>query len=289
MPRMRAGEPDPIDALHLVHRLEQAGEVTGGVVRRRVVVHNLPEQLHFPPAARGGLADFRDDVSLGPHALVPPRVGYDAEAAEVVAAFDDGHVRLHRIAPPRHPQRKRHIVVGIEIEQLSAAALAGLLHEHRQPANRLRADDDIRHARRSLEDGRAFLLRHAAGDRDNRVVAMLRRQLAKLAQPRVQLLLGALADAASVDHDHVGVGGLRGGFEAGLLQEPRHPLGVVEVHLAAERFDEVRTRHAHPSLSLFRFRLSTSIRLSPSGPRPVRPQAAGDWPASHAPRPAARR
>ena len=85
----------------------------------------------------------------------------------------------------------------------------------------------------------AFLLRDAAGDRDDRVVAVSRRQLPELAEPRVQLLLGALADAAGVDDDDVGVAVVVGRLVAGLLEQPRHALGVVDVHLAAERLDQI--------------------------------------------------
>src|SRR5207247_6853912 len=98
---------------------------------------------------------------------------------------------------------------------------------------------------------------------------------------RIELFLGALADAARVDHDDVGVGRLVGRLEPGLLQQAGHALRVVNVHLAAERFDEVFTSHAALSLSLFRFRLSTSIRLSP--PARAGFSSSNVLPASHAP------
>ena len=84
---------------------------------------------------------------------------------------------------------------------------------------------------------------------------LLGRQLAQLAEARVELLLGALADAAGVDDDDVGVGRVVGRLEAGLLEQPRHPLGVVDVHLAAERLDQIFTRHR----STFGFRLRLSL------------------------------
>ena len=83
----------PVD---LVHRLEQPGEVAAGIVGRRVVVHDLPEQLHLAAPGRRRLADLRQDVGLRPHPLVAARVRHDAEAAELVAALDDRDVRLHR-------------------------------------------------------------------------------------------------------------------------------------------------------------------------------------------------
>ena len=63
------------------------------------------------------------------------------------------------------------------------------------------------------------------------------------------------------------------GLVAGLLEQPGHPLGVVDVHLAAERFDQVFTRHALPFAFrsfAFAFRLRFAFRLS-------RRQALGAW------------
>ena len=58
---MRAGEADAVDAVDLVHRLEQRREVARRIVRRLVVVHDLAEQLHLPAAAVGE----RPDLSVG--------------------------------------------------------------------------------------------------------------------------------------------------------------------------------------------------------------------------------
>jgi len=141
---MRAREPDPVDAFDLVDGLQQAGEVAGRIVRRGVVIDDLAQQLHFPPSARRGLPHLGDDVGLGPHAFVAARIRYDAEAAEIVAPFDDRDVGLDRVVPPSHPQRERHIVVGIDVDdRRTAAAVCGLLDEHRQAADGLRADHHV--------------------------------------------------------------------------------------------------------------------------------------------------
>jgi hypothetical protein len=78
--------------------------------------------------------------------------------------------------------------------------------QRRELLDRLRPDDDVDQAR-ALQDLGAFLLRHAAGDGDERPMTGLLRRSADLAEPGEQLLLGALADAAGVDDDDVG--GLR--------------------------------------------------------------------------------
>ena len=106
MARMRAREPDALDAGDIVDLGEQLREVAAGIVRRLVVVDDLPEQLDLAAARVDGLADVRQDVGLGAHALVAARVRHDAEGAVVVAPFDDRDVRLDGIAAPRDPQRE---------------------------------------------------------------------------------------------------------------------------------------------------------------------------------------
>src|SRR5436190_3904765 len=78
-----------------------------------------------------------------------------------------------------------------------------------------------------------------------------------LSETGKQLLFGTFADAAGVDDDDVGISVVRGRLIPRLLQQSGHSLGIMEVHLAAERLDQVFLGH-EPSLSLLpyvRFRL----------------------------------
>ena len=296
MPRMGAREPDALDARDGVHRFEEPCEVARRIVGRLVVIDDLAEQLHLAMAGRRRLPDFRHDVGLRPHSLVPARVRDDAEAAELVAPLDDGHQRLDRIAASRDAERKGDVIVRVQIDEGRDGASsrgARLLDQHRQAPNRLRAHDDVGDAGQPREDAWALLLGHAAGNGHDGIVALLGRHLAQLPQPRVQLLFRALADAAGVDDHDVGVGGVLRRLEARLLEQPRHALGVVRVHLAAERLDEVFASHwticgfsafsAAPrrklslSLSPFRFRLSLPL-LAGSRPRRHAPASHGQKP-----------
>ncbi len=63
--------------------------------------------------------------------------------------------------------------------------------------------------------------------------------LPNLAEPRVELFFRALAHAAGVDDNNVRVVRVGRRLVASLLQQPRHALGVVDVHLAAVGFNEV--------------------------------------------------
>src|SRR4030095_16927990 len=62
------------------------------------------------------VADFRQDVGLGAHALVAARVRHYAEAAELIAALDDRDVRLDRIVSRRHAKRPRYVVLRAEVD-----------------------------------------------------------------------------------------------------------------------------------------------------------------------------
>ena len=192
------------------------------------------------------------------HALLSARIGDDAEGAELVAALDDGDVGLERVPPPRDAQRKRDVLDRVEIDGGPApgASLDGLVDEHRQPLQILRADDYI-DRRRALQDLPALLLRHAPGHGDDRPLAALDGHLPELAQAGEEHFLGPLADAAGVQHHDIGIPVVVCRFVASLLEQSGHALRVMEVHLAAVRLDEVLYAN-------FRFRLSFFIRLSPA-------------------------
>jgi len=145
--------------------------------------------------------------------------------------------------PPRNTERKRHVVQGGEVDGGSAPrGVDGAVDEDRQPPDVLRADDHV-DGIRAPEDAVALLLRHASRHRDDRPRAFLERALADLAEAREELLLGAFADAARIDHDDVRIPIVRGGLVAGLVQQTGHALRVVDVHLAAVRLDEVLPGH----------------------------------------------
>ena len=111
-----------------------------------------------------------------------------------------------------------------------------LFEEARQLRDVVRADDEV-DALELLDEALALLLRDAAGDDDHEIalVALLLGEAADLAP---ELLLGLLAHAAGVEDDHVRDARLGLGV-ARATQDFVHPLGVVHVHLTAERRDRV--------------------------------------------------
>ena len=221
-------------------RREVAGRVVGGLI----VIDDLPEQLDFASAGVHGMARLGYDVRRRPHALVTARVRHDTERTEFVATFDDGDVGLHRIEAASDPQWKRDIAHGIDIE-LRTELPRGLnrgADEHRQALHALGADDDV-DGLRALQQPLTFLLRDASRHRDDRPRALLDAHLPKLTETREEFFFGAFPHAARVDDDDVGVAVVGSGFVASLLEQPRHALGVVHVHLAAVSLDQILSRH----------------------------------------------
>ena len=135
---------------------------------------------------------------------------------------------------------------------------------------------------RALEQRFRLLLRDTASHGDNRSASGLFARLTNFAEPCVQLLLRALAHAARVDDNHVRILRIRRRFVARLLQEARHALGVMNVHLAAVGFNEIF--HLCPLPSVAPLALSTFacvslssfdfVSLSPNNSRAAAARAA---------------
>ncbi len=85
-----------------------------------------------------------------------------------------------------------------------------------------------------LEDALLLRLGIAATDRDH-AVRMLPFARARLAEVGGELRIRLLADRAGVEDDDIGLSGRRRLTEAKLLEQAFDPLGVVSVHLTAER------------------------------------------------------
>ena len=122
----------------------------------------------------------------------------------------------------------------------------------------------------------AILLGEAARHDDLAPVArgLPRLQVAEVA---VELVVGVLADAARVEHDHVGVGLVGGRHQTVGLEQPGDALGVVLVHLAPVGADDVGAGHG-PEASGPHRRRGTSRRRSRNGPfaRPVASRKKGE-------------
>ena len=101
----------------------------------------------------------------------------------------------------------------------------------------LRAEHQIDAALGATGDLLALGLRHAAGDADHEVAAVLA-QLGEPAELGEHLLARLFADVAGVEHDEIGiVDGLRRLIAMG-RQRIGHAVAVIDIHLTAVGLDE---------------------------------------------------
>jgi hypothetical protein len=203
-------------------------------------------------------------------------VGHHAEAAEHVAALhhrDEGATR-------RLPD-----VLGVALRQVEALERPTLLdaqptqtpprrvHHRRHQAQVVGAEDEV-HLAEATQDPVALLLRHAARHPEDPsgAVGLPAAQQAELA---VEAMLRLLADRAGVEDQEVGVVQVGRRPVAGMVEEVRHLLRVVDVHLAAVRADQEarHRRHGRPSEHQARAAQSRNTRVGAPAPTRVPTEA----------------
>jgi len=107
--------------------------------------------------------------------------------------------------------------------------------------------------RPAADDFLPFRLRDAARNRHGHAPALFSRAFLDLPDPAelgIDLLGSLFPDVAGVQDDDVGVFRTRGFYESAGRQSVRHPLRIVDVHLAAERLDMDLAGSAHAGVVL---------------------------------------
>src|SRR5207342_3234494 len=104
----------------------------------------------------------------GARELGTPRVGHDAESAELVTALLHGEECRDRFDRCASRQRRELILFGEAGFDDPALARRGAGNKVAQTVIALRTYDYVDH-RRAAQDLRALRLRHAAGNRDDRL------------------------------------------------------------------------------------------------------------------------
>src|SRR3974390_1774466 len=218
-------------------------------------IHVLTDDREFAYARTGQPFGFAHDICHGPRYFRAARIGHYAEGTELVAAFLHGQERRDAaagdlLAAGRGERAEFFVNRGLRVEQPFARFRT---REHlRQSVVVLRADDYV-HDTCPADDLPAFRLRNAARHRDYHLATIGGRLVLHDPQPTdfgIDLLRRLLADVAGVQDDEIGAF-RRGGFHiAAGRQGIRHTMGIVDVHLAAERFDMDFPRVAHVSLSV---------------------------------------
>ena len=236
---MRSGVTQPRDAVDLRESSKQTGQRNFPAARIQAVigVHVLPEQAHFAGALVYERFCLADHVFNRPRVFRPTRVRHHAKRAKSVTPFLDREEGSRpRTATGGQLVKLAHCrEVRANGRRLARAVGSG--QEFRQPVVGLWADHDVDFGT-PTSNFRPFRLGHAAGDDEAHAATRAAGgspERHKPAQIGVDLLRRFLADMAGIQHDQVGsLRGLGTGVsERG--QHLRHPLRIVDVHLAAVR------------------------------------------------------
>ena len=176
-----------------------------------------------------------DDVAHAPADLGPTHARDDAERAGVVAADLDGDPgRVVDLTAGRERRRVRLVLLEDLDQRLAGAARLG--QERGRVGEVVGAEHDI-HMTGPFDHEVAVLLGQTAADRDLEVGAAVLERL-EVTQRAVEAVVGVLADAAGVEHHHVGGLEVVGGLHAVGGEQTRDAFRVVLVHLAPEGADE---------------------------------------------------
>ena len=247
--RMRGRVANPLQAIEVRERADQAGEIPVATIRSgaAVGVDVLPEQRDLARAGRDQPPRLGQDRRCRPRGLGAARVRDHAEGAELVAALLHGQERRDAGRCCQLLGQAVELALDREVGvELRLAAARAPVEQLGQPVIALRPDHDI-DVGRALEQRRALGLRDAAGDPDQQIVAggpPLAAQLLQAAELRIDLLGRFRADVAGIEDDQIGVVRAIGHRVAVRRQRVRHATGVVDIHLAAVGLDEELLRHA---------------------------------------------
>ena len=230
--RMRAREADPLDPVDRVAGAQELAELGADVGREIAApgVDVLAEQRDLAHAVRCELRHLGDDVA-GPAALLPPADRrHDAVRARRVAA----HRHLHpRVRGPLAVLRQVAGEVLVRAEPAAVDARAARADPLAEVRDRARPERDV-DLRVEVEDPLLLRLGEAAADGDHEV-GILALPRAGIAEIGGELGVRLLADRARVEDDEIGLL-LRDGLpQAERLEHALDALGVVAVHLTAER------------------------------------------------------
>jgi hypothetical protein len=274
--RVRAREPDPLDAVHRVAGAQQLAEL-GADLGQQVAaprVHVLAEQGQLPDSLPRELRHLGEHVARPAAHLAAAHRRDDAVRARGVAAHRDLHPGLEPTLAVHRQARGEGALLG-RPPRPSLHAEPARAQPFAEVRDRARAECDV-DVRIEGEETFALGLGVAAADRDHHVRS-LALACSCIAHVGGELRVRLLADRAGVEDDDVGLGLRRRLAEPELFEHPLDALGVVRVHLAPERRDVVPAVHgrrvavAGPRL----LRRRGGRRVSPASHRGARTRPRG--------------
>src|SRR5258708_23158244 len=234
--RVRGGEAYSLDAVDRGYEMNQRRQIRKRAVRHRpgIGIHVLAEQRYLAHALLAQAFHFLKHLLEGTADFFAARIGDDAEATVLAAAFHD----RNECGGARRAGRRQSVEFfdfrKTDVDLRPAGFLQSPEHG-RQAAPGLGAEHQI-DERRARRDALALLTGDAAADADNHVWTLLLEQ-PPFAQQGEHFLLSLFANRAGIDQQHVRLRRIVGrGHAVGGLEHVPHLPGIVLIHLTAEGF-----------------------------------------------------
>ncbi len=215
-----------------------------------VGVDRLAEQGRLGVSPIAEVRELLQDLPCPAAAFAAAGEGDDAERAELVAALDDGDIRLESRAAGDLPELVHGRLDG-QLQRRKPGPLSADPLDGRGEGLDLACSQDEVHPGRPIEDLVRFDLRHAAGDADHQFRPLT---FSRPEDPEgaVDLGLRLLPDRARVEDHDIRGRSLAGGAQPEPLELTGHALAVENVHLTSPGFHAVgaRGRPASPFMPL---------------------------------------
>src|ERR1035437_7771742 len=224
------GVADPLDPVDPVEAAQQLRKGDPPLPRQSaaVVVDVLAEQGHLPDPVVSQPADLGKQPLGRPADLAAPGGGHDAVRAPRVAPDADLHpaLELARSLGRQVPGEALELKVALSRQRIAGQEFGQLVHLTRPE----RDVDELKAGKDLLLDR----LRPAAPNPDH-PFGMLALEALGLAEVGDEAAVGGLSDRARVEQDQVGTRAAVGLYVTQRLEHPLHPLGIMLIHLTAER------------------------------------------------------
>ena len=229
-----------------VERIEHGREAGRAVQVAAVGVHVLAQKGDLLHAGGHIALRLGYDILERARLLSAAYVGHDAVRAEVVATLRDGEPSGPRVLARRRQLRGKRRA-GVEHLHVMAPLVERLFQQSRKRAQVVRAEHHVQ-VRQLIDELLPVALPDAAAhghDALGQRGAGAQRSVLERGHLTVEARVGGFAHAARHEHDEVGILDGIDGQRAQAFEHAGNALGIVFVHLAAERADterEVRER-----------------------------------------------
>src|SRR6266540_1886471 len=232
---MGGGKAYSLDSLNLRHNLEKSRKIGLSTALQSVGVYILPKQGNLLQSHPGHLRDFTEYIGRAAADFPAAHIRDYAVGAEVVATLHNGNesrdptglVSIRKEVEPRFAVDE--IYFGQPLPFFCPPDHLGQLVQVVGPEHHVQVGD-------LLQKPRPFLLGDTSPHSQNQSSVSTLQPL-EIHQACVHLLLRLFPDAAGIEHDEVGTGGIPGGLITRFPEQSDDLLRIADIHLAAEGLD----------------------------------------------------